>query len=378
MTTDSNLRWHEHLQLALTASDQALSLQEEIPFPWNEASTAIAQVIGVSQLTLAPRPSQWRSGSEILHSLGDAPLIISIETTPLETPLIWAMAKEEVSFLCTAALSATQQDSFFDPRFQEGFYRFILLKILHALNGLQVLDEISFRLHSQETPPPEPCLCTDISIALPGKTIYGRLISPQSWMERYQNFQPAQKQQPLSAEKLSALELLLRIEVGSTSISMGEWKTVMPGDFILLDRINYDPIENKGAFTLMLDNTPLLLGRFKPEGAKITDYAFYYSAPEETESEEAMEEPDFGLEEESENPETPAAITPDRLMLSIELSPLKINGEALLNLAPESMLQLSDRPENGVLVFLGSKKVAHGDLIKLGDSIGIRILSTHE
>jgi flagellar motor switch protein FliN/FliY len=48
----------------------------------------------------------------------------------------------------------------------------------------------------------------------------------------------------------------------------------------------------------------------------------------------------------------------------------------LLHLKPGNVLELSVRPEQGVDLSIGGKKVAKAELVKLGDVLGVKILES--
>jgi type III secretion system YscQ/HrcQ family protein len=145
----------------------------------------------------------------------------------------------------------------------------------------------------------------------------------------------------------------LRCEVGHTSISHEEWDKIQVGDFVILDRCSYDPLEQKGSTTLMLGTTPLLIARMKPEGMKVLDFAFY----KEEESEPVSEE-------------TPSS----DFTLTAEIGHVSMPLNKLLHLEPGMMIDLTMRPEQGVDVTISGKKVADAELLKLGETLGLRIL----
>jgi flagellar motor switch/type III secretory pathway protein FliN len=115
----------------------------------------------------------------------------------------------------------------------------------------------------------------------------------------------------------------------------------------MLDRCSFDPAEGKGSMTVSLGETALFMARFKPEGLKVLDYALYQEAAPEDSSD---------------------------LILTAEVGRLNISLHQLLQLKSGSMLDLPMRPEQGVDITLAGKRVARGELIKLGEASGLRIL----
>lgn len=62
------------------------------------------------------------------------------------------------------------------------------------------------------------------------------------------------------------------------------------------------------------------------------------------------------------------------LEVSVEVSRLEMNFKTLSELKPGNLLELATRPENGVHLVVNGKKLARGELIRVGQLLGIRIL----
>lgn len=76
---------------------------------------------------------------------------------------------------------------------------------------------------------------------------------------------------------------------------------------------------------------------------------------------------------------TPAAKKPlsvDEIPLNvvIELGRIQMSVKKLLELQPGNTLDIDIHPESGVDMVVNGKRIAHGELLKIGDSLGIRIL----
>ena len=95
----------------------------------------------------------------------------------------------------------------------------------------------------------------------------------------------------------------------------------------------------------------------------------------ETEVEESEKEDHLWASEKEENRTEELASELDiQLSLTVEVARLKINLEKLLQLKPGNILELPVRPEQGVDLSIGGKKMAKAELIKLGDVLGVKIL----
>lgn len=358
--------WLNLVEKALAKTQQLPSLEENFPFPWTDASHAIGSGLKLSDMHLSSTRTAWKKHDEALQGLGEKVFLISVEIAPIEGSVFFAMSEHDVAYLTTHTLiGGEHKDGFSNAKLREGFYHFLLLKALEAIDHLKVFKEVSFHFSPNHSLPMENAFCIDINCALPEKTLHGRLICPQSFLTAFKAFQPMQKGTLLSSEMTQNIDVSLRCEVGHTSISRDEWDKIQVGDFVILDRCSYDPLEQKGSTTLMLGTTPLLIARMKPEGMKVLDFAFY-------QEEEKTEEP-LTLEEEVPSDETLETPSAD-FTLTAEIGRVSMPLNKLLHLEPGMMIDLVMRPEHGVDITISGKKVADAELLKLGETLGLRIL----
>jgi flagellar motor switch protein FliN/FliY len=338
--------WLNLVEKALEKIQQLPALEENFPFPWADASHAIGSGLKLEGLTISSKRASWKNQDAALQGLGEKIYTVSVEMAPIEGSVFFAMPENDVAYLTTQTLGGEKKEGFSNTKLKEGFYHFLFLKALEAVDHLKVFKEVSFHFSPNHTLPMEESFCIDIDLALPEKTVHGRLICPQSFLTAFKAFQPMQKGTLLSSTQ--EIDVSLRCEVGHTSISQEEWDKVQVGDFVILDRCTYDPMDQKGSSTLMLGTTPLIIARMKQEGMKVLDFAFY---------------------KEEESP----AETSD-LTLTAEIGHLSMPLNKLLHLEPGMMIDLAIHPEQGVDLTLSGIKVANGELLKLGETVGLRIL----
>jgi flagellar motor switch protein FliN len=97
-------------------------------------------------------------------------------------------------------------------------------------------------------------------------------------------------------------------------------------------------------------------------------------AKEETPAEEnatpSQEEP-IVAPEESKEITSPENIP---LSISVEVGSFQMSIKKLMELAPGNLLELGVRPENGVDLVFNGKCIARGELLRIGDTLGVRIL----
>ncbi len=66
------------------------------------------------------------------------------------------------------------------------------------------------------------------------------------------------------------------------------------------------------------------------------------------------------------------------LTIVVEVDRIKMNLEKLLQLSPGNVLDLSVHPEQGVYLTAGGKKIAEAEIVKLGETLGVKILKIAE
>ena len=62
-------------------------------------------------------------------------------------------------------------------------------------------------------------------------------------------------------------------------------------------------------------------------------------------------------------------------MIKIEIGRLKMTLDKLLNIEPGNILKLNTNLENGVNLIVNDKMIGRGELVSIGDLIGVRILN---
>ena len=70
------------------------------------------------------------------------------------------------------------------------------------------------------------------------------------------------------------------------------------------------------------------------------------------------------------------ATTPGEIPLSVvvEVGRLKMSMQTLMDLKPGNLVELDVLPESGIDLVVNGSRVAKGELLQVGDNLGIRIL----
>lgn len=432
-TTSMPYDWLKQIPTALLQLDEIPLIGFPPPFPWEELSRGIGEVFQIQDFKIEAAPFQWRSEEELYSGMGDqlTPLICTIPS--LEGTLTWVMASEDVYRLMSLLLNEEHHEhDVLENEYLQGFYSFAAYEVIHVLTKLPFGSSLSPQVQHVGSLPTEAALCADIHIKLRGKTLTGRIIiSPalrKAWKEKYAE---RSLELPVHSKVAEKISIAVHFEVGKTTIKPTDWKKVHPGDFILLDSCTIQPDAEKGGrVTLTVNGMPFFIGKIKDGNIKILDHPLYYQeedhtsmssktpddqtdehedssmdfdtgmdseieseehSEQESEHEESLatdEEIEAKSEDEEENEDLKAEFTEtssmpseaplkiDEVPLSvvIEVGRMQMSVKKMMELQPGNMLELDVHPENGVDLVVNGKRIAKGELIKLGEALGIRIL----
>ncbi|MBA3604201.1 MAG: type III secretion system cytoplasmic ring protein SctQ [Parachlamydiaceae bacterium] len=89
-----------------------------------------------------------------------------------------------------------------------------------------------------------------------------------------------------------------------------------------------------------------------------------------TEDDESQDGPKVALGA----PAGPLSIADIPMTVVVEVGRVQISVQKLMDLEPGNLLELNIHPENGVDLVVNGVVIAKGELLKIGDSLGVRIL----
>jgi len=399
------------------------------PFPWEQLSARLAQSFEREDLSVQPGELTWRTKENLYEGLGDSPFPLNFTIPSLRGQVSWIMPEQEMATLETLLLTKESHPiSFQDRTLSESFYRFLALEVLYSLKQVTYDKSLIPLLSTDIQLPEKDALCWDISLHIHSQVIWGRLIiSPElrrSWVEHF----ATQKPSLLSQQLAKTVSLTVELEAGRTHLTLKEWMNVNLGDFIVLDQCALDPQSLEGRVLLKIHNRPVFRGKIKDGNLKILELPLLSEATthmakfppdhdddedfsdldlenedesddkdltEENDVEEEEEDEDFSaLDDEEETPavnqpveETSPAtlqvaslsqqpITADKINvdLVVEVGRIQLTMDQLLKLEPGNLLDLHIQVENGVDLTINGQLVGKGELLQMGDTLGVRVL----
>jgi flagellar motor switch protein FliN/FliY len=353
------------------------------PFPFEGFAKALIDALEVKNVKIIPEKTEWLGVENLLDGMGKSPLIQPLTLTPLPGTVFWVMPQNAREKLIELLLRQTGK-GLSDSTLQEGFLSYVLLNVLETFNTLNPYGNL-ITSFSEETPiPEEGALAIDLAIELNGTSLWGRLLISQETRASFKSYFTMEKPALLSDPKFSNLPLSLQLQVGSTVLSSIQWSKVSVGDFILLDRCTYNVQGGRGSAVLALGDTPLFDVRIKDGEIKILEYALIHEDRSMTEEEENLPPPNTEREEGDEEKPLWSAQNGDNekitlprkvpIQLTVEVGRLQMPLEKVTQLKAGNVLELGIGPKPDVYLTIGGKRVAKGELVNLGESLGVKIL----
>lgn len=346
----SEAPWIHRLNSAL-AKLQNVSGQELMPpFPWEKAAENLKEALHLKSLQITAATRRLLPTEELLKGMGQDPLLLTLSLIPFTGDAFWVMPKAEVEKLSGLLLTTeAAAKGFAGEDFNEGFARFLLLAALRNLNEINAFNDFTAQIAPPAEMPKEGAHCQDISIEIGHHKVWARLIYSEALLKEIQtHFSTAEPSFHFPPD----LPVSLSVEIGSTALSADQWGNIKNGDLLLLDRCSFDLLHKKGSAILSVSTTPLFEVRLKEGEIKILDHAFFEEHPSEE--------------------------TSDELAITVEAARLTMPLDQVAQLKPDQVLELTLSPELTVSLTMGGERIAKGELVKIGESSGVKILATYD
>lgn len=379
-------------------------------FSWEKLSAQLARHFELAELKITLGQSGWVA--DAANVLAHAPYLFDFKIGEMPGFVSWVLPQADLPALMSGFL--TRQGSpvlAVDADFQKGFLQYVVAEILFLLNALGFHGALTPRLQPAGEPPAGELLSINLRLELFGKTYFSSLLATKELVEAWQAYcTQTHKSQPLPSTLAEKVPVTLQFLAGHVDLSQEAWKNIALGDYVVLDNCTLVPGGEKGRVVIAANGVPLFRGMLKKDQIKILEYPLYHEVhtpmsqmddeesekefsefedeeeiSEESEEEESLdpleelpEEEDPSQDKELQEPkkETAPLATVESvpLHLVIELGRVQMTLAKLRLLEPGQMLDLEMKPEEGVNLVLNGVCVGRGELLRMGETLGVRIL----
>ena len=384
------LSWLKHIQ-------DELHLAKEIPlwgsppdFPWKNFAKELQKSLQIPDLEIILGKKEFCIPEEFLHSFGKKPIIKTLEFTPLPGEIYLILSSESLEKITMLLLSQDDDaKNFADLNLQEGFYEYLLLCGTDSFSKISPYQDLHIQWLETKHLPSTASFSLDLSLSLKDQKFLARLIFSPPFHKAFINHFAKNLKTSFDSPLASLIEVPLKIEAGCCSLPKADWDRLKIGDFLVLDTCSYDPFLGKGTVTLSLETHALFQVKLKKGKLKILDYCTHYGDKHTMDDDMEIdslfpdEEEDVKFDdlEKQEKPpikEILSASSEISFPIVVEIDRLHMPLKKLLALEPGNILELPIQPEQGVYLTVHGKKIAKGELIKLGDAIGVKIIELGE
>jgi flagellar motor switch protein FliN/FliY len=400
-------------------------LDQTFSFPWKEFAESFGKVMGVT-LELSPGTIEWKERKNIYESLSPPHISVPIALPGIPGFILLVVSKSDFlllleNLLHVSADALSQQD----PSFFDQFLAFFYSQLIACTQDFDQIKALSPRITGPQDMSFEGYLSLDIAVTLPFGNSLARLLVTPEFLDGWRKKRLGEE--PTPASLLTDVETTLCVEAGRTFLTAEEITNLHTGDFLLLNHPFFIPESERARIFLTYKGRPLFRGNLKDGKIKILEMPLQHEAftplgghsmaqstssakgatpnpltrPQHSEDESSHEEhedeelKDEPFEESPEENEETAELTEAEALkiqgLSINISnePLQIEkiplpvvvqlaeltmtlGE-ISSLQPGNLLDLDVRPENGVCLVVNGRIFANGELVLIGENVGVRI-----
>ena len=381
-------------------------------FPLEDFINALRQSLKIEDLDLSIESSDWVEYENILQGLGEHPTVLSLTMSPLTPSFFCALAKEDVAKLSSLMLDQNGKWNFADPDYQKGFFRYCFLNVIQAFDALKAYDDLSPKLNHQGMPK-ERAYCINAQLKVQDQTLHIKIVLPESFHKILSSHFATK---PYSLDHIEGVvNVPLSIQAGYVEMPLNDLLSAQMGDFVILDQCSYHPSEKKGVYQLCMEDTPIFVIQSKHGKTSVLDYALVENiqteegfmmedfkdeeddfeedefipdedAEEDEEDFEDDEDEDYEFEDDEDEDEEPEDSSEKNesvsqvistkeipLAVKVEVGRVKMPLKKLLSLKPGNTLELDAEFPQVVNLTVDSQVIGKGELVQLGDLVGVKI-----
>lgn len=425
MTTLAPYNWLRKIPADLKKIDETPLLGNTPLFNWTLFEQELAKGLDLEEVSFKATPLQ-SSEPEKLQVGYEKASIKYFRVSPLNNHVSLLIPEEDLTRWFQFLAQKELHHHIIDKEFEEAFHKFVLLETFHACQKAFTDHGLTPQLLEEGSLPTDLAWYTDISFSWKGGSLACRLIIPN---ELRQSFKERYKESPINGSMtlFSNIMLSVHIEAGRTRLSREEWKNVQNGDYVILDSCQLVPGSDKARVLLTVNQTPVFRAKIKDGSIKILETPYFNDLgnampipPKDAEDLDTDEEfddldddededddldddledddDDDDEDDEDEAPVSKKALPPlpslkpknenasletnqkpfnaneIPLDIVVEVGHFQMTVQKLSELQPGNLIDLDIHPENGVDLVVNGTCIAKGELLKIGDTLGVRIL----
>lgn len=362
--TEPSASWLKSRNDFLSSLGQKDGETKALPFPHKELVRIVKDKFRLEECEISIGYRGFVAADQMVQEFGKKLLVQPLFVQPLEAGEVYLLTSEEdLQYVMEVVFSDASLASYFYEKDKLlGFHYYFmaeLCKVFQECNWVpsmtaKVTKDARFSARTLT----ENYHTLLVSCVLDSKAMqFAVLIPEKTYASGMQLF--ASQNQEIDVSQMDLMQsVTIVVEVGDCLLSEKEWKQVSIGSFILLDSCLYDPDSGDSGAYLSVRGTQFFGGRFVDRSSgdfKITSLpSMQKEQSEEGSSQEA----------------------PEKLKVVAEVVRYTTTLDEFLKLTQGSVLSFQGQhPALGVDIVLNGEKKGRGEIIAMGDVLGIRVIS---
>lgn len=329
---------HEFLNQILSESSSPPPLKDFISL--DAISQALQDRLEISNLKIETHQKYKRSPEEVLESFGSDPVVFCLSSLSVKGLFYWIMHPSEMQTF--SSWTFTKDDSaekFHDTKLLEGYFTYLFLQTMSVLKTLTPFSKLQFQMIDTKEIT-EDCQCIDLQFFSHQNQCQGRLAISQTAFEAFKKelflFKDYAK---------SSASIPLKVIAGTVLLTHEQKNQIQPGDFIVLDSVQYDPKTHQGTMDIYFETHPIFKVLLKQKKLKLLEF-HSHKKPENKSSHE----------------------------IQAVIAKMTLPAHKLYSLKPEDSLEIILNPHQILSLVEKNKTFAHAELLHIGEVIGVRVL----
>lgn len=400
MTTSST--W---LKKAVPEIFDTLSLSERgtIPsFPLEQVVDTLKTSLGLDDLSITIEKMDFIDGDLFFEGLGRKTLSTPLTLAPLKGLFYLIMGVNDIQTLISC-MEKGEEDStkilVENESIVKGVYTYFITEVIDSIMQKKVYKNLSLKI-GEGAIKEFSAYGIDLSIHIKGNYLPARILIPNAIYKEihaYFTFIPPTLE---NLENIPNINVPITIRTGSIDLNKKELSSLELGDYLILHNSFYKPSEKKGSFQMLIGDQPVFQTKMQKDGIKVLDYLYFYNEENMDENQEDSplgenydnedyieDELEDGIEEGFEDPsilEENNLLSPEKTTLSgvsltmnMEIARFSLSLEELKKITPGYKLPIKINPRHVNLVISG-KSVGTGEIIEIGDTIGVKVTELYK
>lgn len=359
--TEPQAGWIQSQQDFLNSLESTEGHNKFPRFPKVEAQNLLAKKFRLESSDIALNYKGKKSLDTISSEMGSTLLVQPMLMQPIDSgSFYYVTTEEDLQELMVAVFADNSLASYFYEKDKLlGFHYYFVAEMSRVLQNLQWIPSASWKLAGdaifslRSLADSGEVHVIDVTCRLGEKQFMFNLLLPEAMMVNLDKFFD-EIDIPFDVKRINqTLPLTVSIELGHCNISNEEWSAVVPGSFIVLDSCMFDPDTDDCSAIVTIKGNSFFGGRFENLNTgefKITTYTNNISGSENNDS------------------------NPGIQRLAIEVARSSLTVQDFIKIMPGYTFNLGINPKQGVDLMMGGQKVGRGEVMSLGDVLGVRVI----